>query len=185
MAHHDRADRWAFPVGAWTVVGLDAQLMGSGLAEEDEQATWLGDTVAAAGREGRRVAVALHKPLLPPPRRAADVNSGRYVPPCATRNLLAALTDVRRVSLVVSGHTHQFTAHRRAGVTYVWAPTTWAVLPPRWQPALGDRAAGVVDLRLADDGAVGVRPRVPRGLAQHMLDETVALPRHGPSPLPV
>lgn len=70
-------------------------------------------------------------------------------------------------------------------MTYLWAPTTWAVLPPRWQPALGDRAAGVVDLRLADDGRVGVRPRAPRGLAQHMLDETVALPRRGPSPLPV
>jgi hypothetical protein len=88
--------------------------------------------------------------------------------------VLADVLSSGQAGVLVTGHTHQFAEHRRLGVTHVWAPSTWAVLPERMQPLLGERACGVVDLRLDDDGTVTVARRMPPGLAHHVLGEDTA-----------
>jgi hypothetical protein len=39
------------------------------------------------------------------------------------------------IDVVVSGHTHH-------GVAHLWAHTTWAVNPDRYQPVLGGKVCG-------------------------------------------
>src|SRR5689334_10252089 len=54
------SDRFTFDAGGWRVLGINAQLLGSGLPQEDEQNAWLdGELAAPAGP----VLLALHKPL--------------------------------------------------------------------------------------------------------------------------
>ena len=54
------ADRFAFDAGGWRVLGINAQLLGSGLPQEGEQDAWLDAELGAASRP---VLLALHKPL--------------------------------------------------------------------------------------------------------------------------
>ena len=54
------ADRFAFDAGGWRVLGINAQLLGSGLPQEGEQDAWLDGELSAASRP---ILLALHKPL--------------------------------------------------------------------------------------------------------------------------
>ncbi|MGL1446718.1 hypothetical protein ACSTJA_23565, partial [Vibrio parahaemolyticus] len=84
-------------------IGLNAQLMGSGIAAEDEQ--W--DFLAAEAHEarGRPVALFIHKPLFLKHPAETEVNH-RYVVPAARERLLGLLAPTR-LRLVASGHVHQ------------------------------------------------------------------------------
>jgi 3',5'-cyclic AMP phosphodiesterase CpdA len=53
------SDRWAVELGAWRLVGVDAQLFGSGLPEEDHQWSFLEQTL----RVPRRTVLVTHKAL--------------------------------------------------------------------------------------------------------------------------
>ena len=53
-------DRWALDAGGWRLLGVNAQLFGSGLAREHEQEDWLDEQLSTAGRP---TALFLHKPL--------------------------------------------------------------------------------------------------------------------------
>jgi alkaline phosphatase D len=53
-------DHWSVEVGAWTLVGVNAQLFGSGLEEERQQWVWLRDLLAGRGSE-RSVVFVTHK----------------------------------------------------------------------------------------------------------------------------
>src|ERR1700741_362916 len=53
-------DRWTMNAGAWRLVGVNAQLFGSGLAREQAQDQWLDEQLSTAGRP---TALFLHKPL--------------------------------------------------------------------------------------------------------------------------
>src|ERR1700733_3000882 len=96
-------DRWALDARGWRLLGVNAQLFGSGLApREREQDNWLDEQSSAAGRP---TALFLHKPLfLEHP--AEDVASPACMTPSVRTQLLGKLnrSDVR---LIVSGHLHQ------------------------------------------------------------------------------
>ena len=53
-------DRFTLDVGGWRLVGVNAQLFGSGLARENAQDHWLDEQLSKAGRP---FALFLHKPL--------------------------------------------------------------------------------------------------------------------------
>ena len=53
------ADRWAFDAGHWRLIGVNAQLFGSALHAESDQALWLEGQLESAG--GRPCALFLHK----------------------------------------------------------------------------------------------------------------------------
>ena len=166
-------DRWALDVPGWRVVGCNSLLFGSGLDDEAEQWAWLADVLPAPGR---RVALVLHKPLEAPPP-GTDVAPYRYVPPAAATRLRSLLPEVGDLGLVVSGHVHQHLRYERDGVTYLWAPTTWAVLPDRLQTTLGEKTCGVVELELPGDaGPVDSTLVRPSALNHHVLLDTIPSP---------
>ncbi|HET6950357.1 MAG TPA: metallophosphoesterase [Acidimicrobiales bacterium] len=166
-------DRFVVDVGRWRVVGLDAQVLGSGLAAEDDQWQWLEAELAAAAGPSPHVAVVLHKPLATGPGDGRHPR--RYVPPAAVPRL-AALLDAAGAAVVVSGHVHQWLRHAPDGVLHVWAPTSWAVLPDSWQPPVGHKVTGVVELVLHDDGRVDADLVRPVGLGHHMAGSGIGDP---------
>ena len=170
-------DRGAALVGAWRLIGLDAQVMGSGEVVEDEQWLWLADELGRVP-SGSPVALVLHKPLVPPPGERDTPH--RYVPVPARQRLLAAVAGVD-LRLVVSGHIHQAFDHWQGGIRHVWAPSCWGVLPDRIQRAVGAKRVGAVALALHDDGRVDVAEvRLP-GVRDTVVGEDVASPYPEPT----
>jgi 3',5'-cyclic AMP phosphodiesterase CpdA len=168
------ADHWALDLDRWTLIGLDAQLIGSGLDAEEEQGTWLVGTLARLPAD-RPVALALHKPVTAPQRELAAGPTYRWPPP-ADRARLARLLDTRTVPLVLSGHVHQWRELDAGGRHHVWAPTAWAVLPDTVQPLVGHKRCGVVALDLAPHGRASVELVEPEGLRQLTLLEDIPNP---------
>jgi 3',5'-cyclic AMP phosphodiesterase CpdA len=98
----DPTDRWVLDAGGWRLIGVNAQLFGSGLAREQSQGQWLDEQFCTAGRP---TALFLHKPVfLEGP--TDDVLSPACMVPSVRARLLDKLnrSDVR---LIVSGHLHQ------------------------------------------------------------------------------
>ena len=91
-------DCWALDAGGWRLVGVNAQLFGSGLVREHAQDQWLNEQLSTAGRP---TALFLHKPLFLE-RLTDDLVSPACMVPSARTRLLDKLnrSDVR---LIVSG----------------------------------------------------------------------------------
>jgi 3',5'-cyclic AMP phosphodiesterase CpdA len=170
LARWDRsfaADRWVLDAGGWRLIGVNAQLFGSGLAREHEQDRWLDEELSSAGRP---VALFLHKPLFLE-RPSDDVaNSACMVPPARAR-LLDKL-DRSDVRLIVSGHLHQHRDRTFGRRRHLWVS---AVAFAAAQALGGDRRCGITALDFSDDG-VEVTVERPRGLISHDL---AAIKGHG------
>ena len=145
-------DRFSVEVGRWRLLGLDAQLLGSGEPEEDDQWAWLDDEIRRVP-PATPVGLVLHKPLVPVDRDRD--RPGRYVPEPARGRLLALLAGVDS-RLVVSGHVHQALRRDRDGLAHVWVPSSWAALPDRIQAPIGAKRVGATGLTLHDDGRFAV-----------------------------
>jgi len=168
--------RFRLAYGRWTLIGLNAQLLGSG-GDEAAQDAWL--DAALAGVDGP-LGLFLHKPLFLD-REAETVRHPRYVPPEPRARLLARLKP-RDLRFVVSGHAHQVRRRVFDGVDHVWAPSCAFVIPDTMQDVLGEKAVGVMSLTLDDDGH-DIQFVVPPGVACHnLLDQTDIYPqlRNGP-----
>ena len=113
-------DRFSVPAGRWRLLGLDAQLLGSGEPEEDDQWAWLDDEIRRVP-PATPVGLVLHKPLVPVD--GDRDRPGRYVPEPARGRLLALLAGVDS-RVVVSGHVHQALRRDRDGLTHVWVPSS-------------------------------------------------------------
>ena len=159
-------DWWIVDAGAWMLLGVNAQLLGSGLADEDTQWAFIESAVARSA--GRPVAVFVHKPLF---RDHADETGidGRYVPPAPRRRLAQALhgADVR---LVASGHVHQHRRHRVQGIEHAWAPSTAFVLPDSRQPRIGVKRVGFL-IYTFDATDVRIEIVEPPELTNHDRDD--------------
>jgi 3',5'-cyclic AMP phosphodiesterase CpdA len=155
-------DRFAARCGAWWLVGINAQLCGSGLPEEAEQDDWLEGMLAIAG--GRSIALFLHKPLFieDPAESDATMASMNPVP----RASLMARMAQHGVRLVVSGHLHQTRDVTLDGVRYLWAPAAAFA----GHAILGaDTEVGALVLDFSDAKYVMVEPLRPSGLVTHDL----------------
>ncbi len=164
---------WATDVGDWRLVGVNAQLFGSGLPAEDQQWTWLEGVVGASATRERPLALVSHKPLQASDEELATAPPVRFVPTPARDRLRDLLDDVPVNPLVVSGHVHQFRSLDLDGTSHVWAPTTWAILPDSWQATIGTKRCGVVHLELSD--TVAHRLVEPDGLRQLVVGEDTPL----------
>jgi 3',5'-cyclic-AMP phosphodiesterase len=167
-------DHWSLDLGDWTVVAIDAQLIGSGLPAEAAQWDWLDEQFDAYG-EDRQVALVTHKPVHADDTEIAAAPPYRFVPSPGRRRL-GDLLRQHRVALVVSGHVHQSRVLDADGTRHVWAPTTWAVLPDEEQPTLGAKRCGLVSIEL--DSAVPPQPVLiePHGIAQLTMGRDIANP---------
>lgn len=169
MARWDRAfaaDRFVFETGGWRLIGINAQLCGSGLVREHQQDRWLDDQL----RTKRPVALFLHKPLfLETP--AEDIPGPSCLVPAARARLLERLgrADVR---LVCSGHLHQHRDRTVDGRRHLWLPATSFVSA---HTVGGDPVLGVTVLEFSAGGVEVTVERLP-GLVAHDLD---AIKGHG------
>lgn len=162
---HWGADRWALDAGEFRLIGLNAQLFGSGLqTEEEAQWQWLEDEIAAL--RGRPLALFLHKPLF---LRHPDDEpvTHRYVPLAPRRRLLGLLSSTR-LRLVASGHVHQHRLLHAGPVLHAWCPSSAYILPNGFQPVLGTKAVGYLLYHLEGD-SVTAQVCTPRVLAHHDL----------------
>jgi len=141
-------DRWSVVADDWQLLGINAQLLGSGTAQEEAQWRWLeSPAIAAAG--ARASVLFLHRPLL---RAVGDPKrDGRYVPPAAARRLLDGPLRAT-LRLAVSGHTHQYLDRIDAGVRHLWMPSSAFILPDRLQSRVGAKVVGIGVLAVNAEG---------------------------------
>lgn len=161
LRHFDM-DFWSFDVPGWRVLGINAQLLGSDLAEaaaEQESLIYW----AASTLEQRRLALFLHKPLFDQDCRETAV-TGRFVNPVPRRRLLELLA-VAPPALVACGHVHQYRETEADGASHVWGTSTAFVIPDARQPRYGLKEVGYVEHQLGEDGRFASRlvrvPEVP------------------------
>ncbi|QPF90662.1 metallophosphoesterase family protein [Bradyrhizobium commune] len=160
-------DRWTLDAGGWRLLGVNAQLFGSGLVREHAQDQWLSEQLSAAGRP---TALFLHKPLFLEHPTDDDVSPSCMVPSVRTR-LLNKLnqSDVR---LIVSGHLHQHRDRTVGDQRHLWVPAVAFAAP---QAHGGDGRCGVTVLDFSQDD-VQVTIERPSGLISHDL---AAIKGHG------
>jgi 3',5'-cyclic AMP phosphodiesterase CpdA len=144
-------DRWRFEAAGWCFIGLNSQVMNTGLAREAEQFEWLASQLSAVG--GKPVALFLHKPLYlnAPDDPELAASAVRYIPqPARTRLIeMFATIDLR---LVASGHIHQRRDYTRGHIRHVWAPSSGFIIPDRIQEVIGIKEVGLVEYRFQPDG---------------------------------
>jgi 3',5'-cyclic AMP phosphodiesterase CpdA len=164
LARWDRSfagDRWVLDAGGWQLVGVNAQLFGSGLARERAQDQWLDEQLSDAGRP---TALFLHKPLFVESPADDAVGPSCMVPSARVR-LLDRLQRFN-VRLIVSGHLHQHRDRVIGGRRYLWVPAVAFAGAPQYG---GDIRCGLTVLDFAQD-RVEVTIERPAGLVSHDLD---------------
>jgi 3',5'-cyclic AMP phosphodiesterase CpdA len=167
-------DFWSMRIDKWTLIGINAQLFGSGLEAEDEQWEWL--TEQFSDRASRDLKVLFcHKPVTASENELAVSPEYRFVPSSARQRLRELLRE-QTCPLVISGHVHQFRLIDDGRRRHVWAPTTWAVLPEFAQSVVGVKRCGVLWLSLSADGTSVADLVEPLGLAQFTLVEDIPDP---------
>lgn len=159
---------WAVELGDWRLIGVDSQELLSGEAGVEAAWTWL----AAQLVPGPRLALVLHRPVQPFEVSEADTPA-RYVTEPA-RSRLGALLDGAEVELIVSGHVHQWRSVAATGARHVWAPSTWATLPDDYQPVIGDKTVGLVEIDL--DRHHDAALVVPPSMSPEIVGVTIPFP---------
>ena len=124
----------------WAFAGINSELCGSGLREENEQWAWLEEVAAEAA--GRSVMLFLHKPLV-----IDDGSRENVTVTAASRNRIlgtfrGAGADLR---VVANGHVHRYRRTTDGDVTTLWAPSL--AFAPVAEPQLkfGPGTAGIVE----------------------------------------
>jgi 3',5'-cyclic AMP phosphodiesterase CpdA len=157
-------DRFALDLGGWRVLGINAQLLGSGLAEEGGQDAWLDREL---GQTSQPIMLVLHKPLFLQSSDETEMTASSTNPEPRGR----LLRRLRRspTQVVVSGHLHCHRDVVRDGLRHVWAPSTAFRLHAHVD---ADAAAilGILSLELDQGGArveiIDVPGLVPYDLAE-------------------
>ncbi len=126
---------WYRDVEKWRLIGINSQLLGTGLSEEAEQSSWLEETLQSA--QGP-VGLFIHKPwfLESPDEVPSPLET---VAPSAV-TWLQSLIDIADVRFVASGHLHQYRSRTISGIHHHWCPSTAHVNTkpkPGADPALG------------------------------------------------
>lgn len=158
-------DYWSETVDGWTIVGIDSQLIGSGLPEEEQQWAWLAGVAETSG--DTPVLLFLHRPAyrlpgLPAEGLPEDINLS-----AAQRERLLGHFAAGRVRGIGSGHLHTYLQEERDGATVVWAPATAMI------PAPGQHV-GIIVWDAQDDGFYARLETVP-GLDERELADIPVL----------
>ena len=156
-------DRWTIEADDWRLIGVNAQLFGSGLVEETEQSEWLDEEIGAAHE--RPIALFLHKPLFAE-SPADQEESAVCLTPAARAGLLHKLRAAG-VRLVVSGHLHQSLDRTIDGIRYYWLPAVAFAAPA----LRGGSEAADCALTIFEFSGSGLEIRIerPAGLVSHDL----------------
>jgi len=123
---HFGRDFWVEDREGWRLLGVNSQLVGSGLAEEREQFALLQEAVVGAGE--RRLAVFTHKPFELEPGTTPAAGYWTTVP--ESLQSLRFLLDDPRLRLIASGHLHELRLRRIGAVLHAWAPSAAFLVDP-------------------------------------------------------
>ncbi|MDQ7246748.1 metallophosphoesterase family protein [Dongia sedimenti] len=143
---HFGTDRWTRDLGRWSLIGINAQLLGSGLEAEDEQNTWLEGVIA--GARGRPVALFLHKPLFL--EHAAEADAPVFAVSGAGRAPVLDILAGADLRLVACGHNHCYRTVQHGRTAIVWGPSTGQLVAEE-APYHGIHEPGLVHYRFEDD----------------------------------
>ena len=156
-------DHWVSKAEGWKLLGINAQLLGSGSTQEAAMWAWI-EEQADPSLDHEHTALFLHRPLLR--RESGEMTSeGRYVSSAAAKRLLEGPLQ-STLRLVVSGHTHQYLDTTLDGVRHVWMPSTAFILPDHVQTRLGEKLVGIGLLDLSS-GAAGFDLWCPDGMKRY------------------
>jgi 3',5'-cyclic AMP phosphodiesterase CpdA len=169
-------DRWSLTINGWTLLGLNAQLAGTGLAAEASQWSWLEERVRERDAS-QPIALVMHKPLAATEAELAAAPSYRFLP-APGRQRVADLFGDKPPALVLSGHVHQNRQLRLDGTDHLWVPTTWAVLPDEVQPVLGTKQSGLLSLEFRGRSLPQSEFIEPDGISQLTIVRDLPDPYH-------
>ncbi len=159
-------DRWVRDIAGWRLIGLNSQLLGTGLPEEAAQLQWLAPLLREA--QTRPVGVFLHKPLFFA-RLIAAGTPAEIIAPSGPRARLLSLLLRHAVRFVASGHLHKYLDVRLDRTRFVWAPAT--AYRSGLRIGTGVPMLGYLDYRLWPDGTFSVRAMRPAGMTMRKLSE--------------
>lgn len=138
---------WQDALGDWRIIGVNAQLMGSGLAAEAAQWAWLADTLSDAAQP---TLLAIHKPV--PASGPADRAAAALDPVSAARLRALLAPPGHGPRVLCSGHVHEGFDRVVEGIHVIGAPSTASRhgTTPRFGGALD---LGLIELDLTSDAA--------------------------------
>lgn len=152
------ADYWLFDLGHVTCIGLNSQLIGSGLPEEQSQLLWLESVMSAQPERLRPLLVFTHEALISEEGVATD--SWMAAPTRAAARVRAILAKAGNFT-VFSGHTHRFLDVADQQFRQITAPSLSGPIPLRGDmtQARGDRRPGWVEIAI-DLREISVRQKL-------------------------
>lgn len=124
---HFSGDRFCIDLGRWRLLGINSELLGSGLDAEAEQ--WDFVDAALANAMDRDIGFFLHKPMFIDDPDSTQ-QSAKCVYPESRRQLLKALSAAP-VRFVASGHVHCYHHSIYQNLHIVWSPPTAFIDPLR------------------------------------------------------
>lgn len=159
---------WTIDLDGWRLIGIDSQELLHSEAAPEASWVWLESQL----KTELRVAVFQHRPLRPLEATETDTARRYVIEPGRSR--LEALFQDAGIELLVTGHVHQWRSVDVAGIQHVWAPSTWATMPDDYQPVIGDKTVGLVEIDLDqhDQAALVVPPAV----VQQIVGATIPFP---------
>jgi len=143
----DGAEDWAF-------IGINSQVMSSGLPEETEHWEWLESVAADA--QGKSVLLFLHKPLWFPGRTEPGMTIAE-----ADRERIISTFAGARLRTVANGHLHRYRQAFEGEVLTVWAPSLTFASPPEPKFGLEASPSGVVEYCIDGDALTAQYRSVP------------------------
>ncbi|MFP4431002.1 MAG: metallophosphoesterase family protein [Spirochaetaceae bacterium] len=155
-------DRFSVELDGLRIVGMNTELLGSGLPREEEQWGWLESELAPGSAPGvapgaPRTLFFMHKPLFARSPDEKEFNKSCVDPPSRAR--LWSLFERATVPTVASAHVHVYKHIRARGIDFVWCPATSFVVGWEGKDVFdGIRRAGYIeyDTGGADDTSPAV-----------------------------
>lgn len=168
-------DKFSCVLGGWRIVGLNSQLMGSGLPAEDEQIEWLHEQLTASELPA---AVFMHYPAFL--HQPQDEEVGLHALGAGARErLLSAFARAGTVRLVGTGHLHQARSAVHEGIRYEWAPSSAFTIPSESLNHLGGQQVTGVLLHTLEADTVTSRIVEPELMMQMDLRNWSKTTPHG------
>ncbi|MGH1490203.1 MAG: metallophosphoesterase family protein [Acidimicrobiales bacterium] len=159
---------WTIDVDGWRLIGIDSQeLLNSDAAAEPSWA-WLETALDSE----LRLAVFQHRPLRTLEATEIDTPRRYIIEPARSR--LETLLQDAGVELLVSGHVHQWRSVDVAGMRHLWAPSSWATMSDDYQPVIGQKTVGLVEVDL--DRHTEAALVVPSAIGQEVVGVTIPVP---------
>jgi 3',5'-cyclic AMP phosphodiesterase CpdA len=140
-------DCFCHDAGHWRFIGLNSEVLGSGLPEEAEQ--WAYFANALATRDGRQIMLFVHKPLYVDDPSASNIG-GACIHPEPRARLIGQLREAG-ARLVTNGHHHAYHHSQLDEMHLVWAPTTAFINPSLTWPVETTVRAGLIEWQFSGD----------------------------------